>query len=102
MGGTGSYANLSEKDGFAARREEDMHRLEQDVFLNSLKRKSGDYGIDMRTQMPDYHLYDEYIAVMEGIKKSPAYYKDYKDYSIGFFNQRMFPPLPVLCKQIGA
>lgn len=94
MGGTGSYANLSEKEGFAARREEDMHRLEQDVFLNSLKRKSGDYGIDMRTQMPDYHLYDEYIAVMEGIKKSPAYYKDYKDYSIGFLTRGCFRRCP--------
>ena len=94
MGGTGSYANLSEKDGFAVRREEDMHRLEQDVFLNSLKRKSGDYGIDMRTQMPDYHLYDEYIAVMEGIKKSPAYYKDYKDYSIGFLTRGCFRRCP--------
>ena len=90
LGGTGSYANLSEKEGFAAKREEDMHRLEQDVFLNSLRRKSGEQGIDMRTQMPDYHLYDEYIGIMEGIKKSPAYYKDYKEYSIGFLTRGCF------------
>ena len=80
MGGTGSYANFSIEDGFADYREEDMHRLERDAFLNTLKNKSGRPGINMRTQMPDYHLYDDFIGIMENIKRSPAYYKDYKEY----------------------
>ncbi len=90
MGGTGTYANLSVEEGFANKREEDMHRLERDAFLNTLKNKSGNYGIDMRTQMPDYHLYDNYISVMETVKSSSSYYKDYKDYSIGFLTRGCF------------
>ena len=90
MGGTGTYANLSVEEGFAEKREEDMLRLEKDAFLNRLKNKSGSYGIDMRTQMPDYHLYDDFISVMEQVKKSPAYYKDYKNYSIGFLTRGCF------------
>lgn len=90
MGGTGSYANFSVEEGFADYREEDMHRLERDVFLNTLKNKSGRPGINMRTQMPDYHLYDDFISVMEAIKRSPAYYKDYKEYSIGFLTRGCF------------
>lgn len=54
MGGTGTYANLSVEEGFAEKREEDMFRLEKDAFLNTLKNKSGGYGIDMQRQMPDY------------------------------------------------
>lgn len=94
MGGTGNYANLSVAEGFAEKREEDMHRLENDAFLNTLKNKSGQYGIDMRTQMPDYHLYDEFINVMEGVKRSSTYYKDYKDYSIGFLTRGCFRRCP--------
>ena len=94
MGGTGSYANMSVEDGFADKREEDMHRLEHDDFLNSLTNKSGTHGIDMRTQMPDYHLYDEFVGIMETIKKSPAYYKDYKEYSIGFLTRGCFRRCP--------
>lgn len=94
MGGTGSYANLSIEDGFAEKREADMHLLENDKFLNTLKNKFGSYGIDMRRQMPDYHLYDEFIGVMENIKKSPAYYKDYKEYSIGFLTRGCFRRCP--------
>lgn len=90
MGGTGNYANLSEAEGFAEKREEDMHRLEKDSFLNTLKNKSGRNGIDMRTQMPDYHLYDDFISVMETLKRSPVYYKDYKEYSIGFLTRGCF------------
>ena len=37
MGGTGTYANLSVEEGFAEKREEDMHKLEKDAFLNKLK-----------------------------------------------------------------
>lgn len=94
MGGTGSYANLSVKEGFAEKREEDMHRLEQDSFLNKLRNKSGSHGINMRTQMPDYHLYDDFISVMETVKSSAAYYKDYKDYSIGFLTRGCFRRCP--------
>ncbi len=94
MGGTGQYANLSVEEGFAEMREEDMHRLEKDAFLNTLKNKSGAYGIDMRTQKPDYHLYDDFVNVMENVKSSSAYYKDYKDYSIGFLTRGCFRRCP--------
>ena len=94
LGGTGSYANLSVEDGFAEKREEDMRRLENDAFLNSLTNKSGSYGINMRTQMPDYHLYDEFIGVMENVKTSSKYYKDYKYYSIGFLTRGCFRRCP--------
>ena len=94
MGGTGSYANLSVDEGFAEKREEDMHLLESDVFLNTLTNKSGAHGIDMRTQTPDYHLYDDFINVMETVKKSPSYYKDYKEYSIGFLTRGCFRRCP--------
>lgn len=94
MGGTGRYANLSVEEGFAEKREEDMHKLENDKFLCTLKNKSGGNGIDMRTQMPDYHLYDEFIEVMETLKSSPKYYKDYKEYSIGFLTRGCFRRCP--------
>ncbi|MDE6552927.1 MAG: hypothetical protein K2K98_08215 [Muribaculaceae bacterium] len=94
MGGTGSYANLSVEEGFAAKREEDMLRLEKDSFLNSLKDNRGRHGIDMSAQMPDYHLYDSYIKLMEKLKKAPTYYKDYKEYSIGFLTRGCFRRCP--------
>lgn len=94
MGGTGTYANLSVKEGFTEKREEDMHRLEHDSFLNKLRNRAGRHGIDMRTQMPDYHLYDDFISVMETVKSSAAYYKDYKDYSIGFLTRGCFRRCP--------
>ena len=94
MGGTGSYANLSVEEGFAERREEDMHKLERDSFLLTLRNKNGEQGIDMRTQMPDYHLYDDYVSVMENVKSSNAYYKDYKEYSIGFLTRGCFRRCP--------
>ena len=94
MGGTGSYANLSVEEGFAEKREEDMHRLENDQFLNSLYNSQGNFGINMCSQMPDYHLYDEFVEVMERIKKSPAYYKDYKEFSIGFLTRGCFRRCP--------
>lgn len=94
LGGTGSYANLTIEEGFAEKREKDMHSLENDTFLNTLTNKSGSKGINMRTQMPDYHLYDEFIAVMENVKSSPNYYKDYKKYSIGFLTRGCFRRCP--------
>lgn len=94
MGGTGSYANLSVEEGFAEKREEDMLKLERDTFLLSLRNKAGRHGIDMRTQMPDYHLYDDFVSVMENVKSSDAYYKDYKEYSIGFLTRGCFRRCP--------
>lgn len=94
MGGTGTYANLSVEEGFAEKREEDMLKLENDAFLNSLKNKTGNYGIDMQIQMPDYHLYDDFISVMENVKSSNVYYKDYKKYSIGFLTRGCFRRCP--------
>ncbi|MBO7234190.1 MAG: hypothetical protein J6V13_04305 [Paludibacteraceae bacterium] len=94
MGGTGTYANLSIEEGFAEKREEDMFKLENDAFLNTLKNKSGSHGIDMQIQMPDYHLYDDFINVMENVKSSGVYYKDYKDYSIGFLTRGCFRRCP--------
>ena len=94
MGGTGNYANLSVDEGFAEKREEDMHRLEHDDFLNTLKNKSGAYGINMQTQMPDYHLYDDFISIKENGKSSNLYYKDYKEYSIGFLTRGCFRRCP--------
>ncbi len=94
MGGTGTYANLSVDEGFAEKRDEDMHRLEKDSFLNTLKNKSGSFGIDMQRQMPDYHLYDDFISVMENVKSSDMYYKDYKEYSIGFLTRGCFRRCP--------
>lgn len=94
MGGTGSYANHSVDNGFAEEREEDMHRLENDVFLNKLKNRTGAKGIDMRTQMPDYHLYDEFVSIMETVKSSANYYKDYMKYSIGFLTRGCFRRCP--------
>ena len=94
LGGTGTYANLTVEEGFAEKREEDMQSLENDSFLNTLKNKSGSYGINMRTQMPDYHLYDDFISVMETVKSSHAYYKDYKEYSIGFLTRGCFRRCP--------
>lgn len=95
MGGTGSYANLSVEEGFLEAREDDMHRLEEDEFLKIFKDKTtGKHGINMRTQMPDYHLYDDFVGVMENVKKSAKYYKDYKDYSIGFLTRGCFRRCP--------
>lgn len=90
IGGTGSYANLSIEEGFAEKREKDLHQLEEDVFLRTLTNSHGEHGIDMRSQMPDYHLYDNFISIMEKVKKSPKYYKDYKEYSIGFMTRGCF------------
>ena len=101
IGGTGSYANLSIEEGFAEARENDMHSVEKDKFLNSLVNRHGSYGIDMRSQMPDYHLYDEFINVMEQSKSSKNYYKDYKEYSIGFLTRGCFRKCPFCVNKLG-
>ena len=94
MGGTGTYANLSVEEGFEEKREEDMFRLEKDSFLKTLKNKTGSHGIDMQIQMPDYHLYDDFVGVMENVKASNVFYKDYKEYSIGFLTRGCFRRCP--------
>lgn len=96
IGGTGSYANLSEADGFAEHRCRDMEQLEKhDDFLAAMiDRKTGKNGINMRTQMPDYHLYDDYVNTMIAAGKSETYYKDYREYSIGFLTRGCFRKCP--------
>lgn len=94
LGGTGSYANLSIKDGFMKKRCDDMTQLEKDHFLLKFKNKNGHHGIDMRIQMPDYHLYDEFIKESERFKKDKYYFKDYKEYSIGFLTRGCFRQCP--------
>lgn len=96
IGGTGSYANLSVEEGFSEKRCEDMQRLEKnDEFLAGLTdKKTGKFGINMRTQMPDYHLYDDFVNTMIAAGKSPKYYKDYREYSIGFLTRGCFRKCP--------
>ena len=89
-GGTGYYANLSIKEGFAEKRQDDMNRLSCDDFLTTLKDlKTGKKGINMKTQMPDYHLYDDYIDTIDPERKSNKF-KDYRYYSIGFLTRGCF------------
>lgn len=40
--------------------------------------------------MPDYHIYDQYIANDKIHKKKEAYFKDYLNYSIGFATKGCF------------
>jgi len=94
IGGTGSYANLSVEEGFVEKRTQDMEMLENDDFLKTLINNSGTFGINMRTQRPDYHLYDEYVRVMGATRASASYYKDYKEYSIGFLTRGCFRRCP--------
>ena len=90
LGGTGDYAIKKDVNDFKVARTRDMHQLESDSFLNELTNYRGGYkkkGIDMRRQMPYYHLYDEYVnqKIKEGRKSS--YFNDYKFYSIGFLTR---------------
>lgn len=96
IGGTGSYANLTNEEGFGERRYQDIHALEHDAFLNTLKKKDGTFGIDIARQMPDYTLYDEFIKEEESTntKKKKTYFKDYKYYSIGFLTRGCFRRCP--------
>lgn len=89
-GGTGDYANLTIEEGFAQKRQDDMMRFSYDEFLNGLiDLKTGENGINMKTQMPDYHLYDDYIDTIDPEKKSNKF-KDYRYYSIGFLTRGCF------------
>lgn len=88
-GGTGFYANETNIREYRRKREEDMSRLENDEYLNSLRNYRGgkEYGIDMARQMPYYHLYDAFVdqQVKKGFKRDK--YKDYRKYSIGFLTR---------------
>lgn len=90
LGGTGDYAIIKNKSDFIAARNRDMHQLESDPFLNTLKNyRGGDKanGIDMRRQMPYYHLYDKYVEQKIEEGRKPSYFNDYKYYSIGFLTR---------------
>lgn len=88
-GGTGFYANETNVMEYRKMREDDMNRLENDEFLNSLRNFHGgkEYGINMARQMPYYHLYDSFVnqQVEKGFKREK--YKDYQKYSIGFLTR---------------
>lgn len=89
LGGTGFYVN-DPIESFTKKRSKDMQSLEKDRFLNKYpNHRGGDraLGIDMARQMPDYHLYDEFVQkqVNAGIK--PEKFKDYQKYSIGFLTR---------------
>ncbi len=89
-GGTGFYANQNNVQEFSKLRCEDMHKLENDPYLNSLKNYRGGirkHGIDMARQMPYYHLYDAFVEqqVSKGFKREK--YKDYQKFSIGFLTR---------------
>lgn len=88
-GGTGFYANETSVREYRRKREEDMSRLENDEYLNSLRNYRGgkEYGIDMARQMPYYHLYDSFVdqQVKNGFKREK--YKDFQKYSIGFLTR---------------
>lgn len=90
LGGTGDYAIKKDVREFKQARTRDMDQLYMDPFLNKLVNYRGGnrrHGIDMRRQMPYYHLYDEYVEqkIREGRKSS--YFNDYKFYSIGFLTR---------------
>lgn len=90
VGGTGDYAIKSNVQDFKNARALDMNGLESDKFLNTLRNKRGgirEFGIDMRRQMPYYHLYDEYLSKKIAEGRKPSYFNDYKYYSIGFLTR---------------
>lgn len=90
IGGTGEYALEKNIKDFRDARTRDMTQLENDPFLNHYPNHRGGckrWGIDMRRQMPYYHLYDEYVErkVREGRRRQ--HYNDYLYYSIGFLTR---------------
>lgn len=90
VGGTGDYAIIKNIKEFKAARYRDMNQLENDKFLNSYPNKRGGqkrWGIDLRRQMPYYHLYDEYIQIKIKAGRRKTYFNDYLYYSIGFLTR---------------
>lgn len=107
LGGTGFYADVSNVKEYSQKREDDMKRLERDVFLNSLRNNYRDYepdpnireqispfGIDMARQKPFYHLYDSFIDEQVKKGKKREKFKDYEKYSIGFLTRGCFRHCP--------
>ena len=84
-GGTGLYATEEDIDKFVKLRNEDVNKLEVDPLLP---------GLIMKSQMPDYNLYNSFIDTQITKGRSPIYYKDYKDYSIGFLSRGCFRHCP--------
>ena len=81
FGGTGRYATVVDVKEFKREREKDFSRLEKDTRLR---------GLDMKKQMPDYSLYDKFIEAKIASGRKAIYYKDYKNYSIGFLTRGCF------------
>ncbi len=77
-GGTGYYVEEDDLELFNQQREDDMARLELDPNLPDF---------NMASQMPDYTLYDEYVAGEIRHGKNPQNYKDYQFFSIGFLTR---------------
>lgn len=90
IGGTGEYAVKKDIPEFKSYRKRDMHQLESDAFLCLFPNHCGGtrlMGIDMARQMPDYHLYDAYVAHKIAEGRKPSYFNDYLYYSIGFLTR---------------
>ncbi len=95
IGGTGYYANEKSVSKFRELREADMIKLEQDPYLSTLTCKhTGQKGIRMALQMPDYRLYEKFVEkqIAAGFKRDK--YKDYLDYSIGFLTRKCYRHCP--------
>lgn len=90
VGGTGDYVIKKNIKEFKEARSRDMTQLENDEFLNFYPNKRGGdkkNGIDMRRQMPYYHLYDEYVQLKIKGGRKKNYFNDYLYYSIGFLTR---------------
>ncbi len=77
-GGTGYYAEEEDIELFTRLRDEDMISLENDPRLP---------GFNLAKQMPDYSLYDDFIALEISRGRKAARYKDYQLFSIGFLTR---------------
>ena len=77
-GGTGYYAEEENQEIFNRMREDDMMRLENDPLLPNFS---------MAHQMPDYNLYNKFIEKEIAKGKQLQQYKDYQQFSIGFFTR---------------
>lgn len=94
-GGTGYYANVKSVSEFRELREADMNQLPNDPYLKTLIcRQSGQHGINMAKQMPDYDLYIDYIQKQLDAGQKREKYKDYLDFSIGFLTRKCYRHCP--------
>lgn len=94
-GGTGYYANVRSVSEFRELREADMNQLPNDPYLKTLIcKQSGQHGINMAMQMPDYDLYIDYIQKQLDAGQKREKYKDYLDFSIGFLTRKCYRHCP--------